>query len=269
MIEISARRGLRTALREVWEYRELAYFLVWRDIKVRYKQTLLGAAWAILQPFLLMVVFSVVLGKFAKLPSNGLPYPVFTFAALVPWMLFAQALTAASDSLVNNGHLVSKVYFPRILMPLAAAAACLVDFAIACTILVGLMLAYGIEPTINIAFVPLLALFAFAAALSIGIWLTALNVRYRDFKYAVPFMIQLWLFVTPVAYSSTLVPDEWRELYALNPMAGVVEGFRWALLGSTSSPGPMIAVSATVVAVVLAGGVAHFVRAERKFADVI
>jgi lipopolysaccharide transport system permease protein len=257
-------------LRELWSYRELLYFMVWRDVKVRYKQTAIGAGWAILQPFMMMVVFSIFLGKLAKIqPNNGIPYPVFVYTALVPWTLFAATLGASSDSLVGNANLISKVYFPRLLLPLAAAGSFIFDFLLAMVVLVGLMTYYGLHPGWGIVALPALVVLAVLTAVSVGIWLTALNVRYRDVRYAVPFLVQIWLFSSPVAYPSTLVPAHWRTLYGLNPMAGVVEGFRWALLGRGSAPGPLIAVSTAVVLVILAGGVYYFKRTERTFADVV
>lgn len=266
------RPGSRTfALRprELADYRELLFFFVWRDVKVRYKQTALGALWAVLQPFSMMIIFGVFLGHLAHVPSNGLPYPVFAYAALVPWTFFAQSLAGASDSLVSNANVVSKVYFPRLLLPAAAPFSFLLDFVIAFVLLIGMMAYYGIHPTLHILLLPLFVVLALVTALAIGLWLSALNVRYRDIRYAVPFIIQIWLFATPVAYPSTLVPHAWRTLYGLNPMAGVVEGFRWALLGADTSPGGMIAVSVAVVGVLLVGGLIFFQRVESTFADVI
>ena len=256
-------------LGELWEYRELLYFLTWRDIKVRYKQTALGAAWAIIQPFFTMVVFSVFFGRLAKLPSEGVPYPVFTYCALVPWTYFATALTQSSNSLVDHARLITKVYFPRLLVPAAAVIAGLVDLAIAFVVLVGMLLWYGVTPGPAVLLLPLLALLATLTALAVGLWLSALNVQYRDVKYTIPFLVQFWLFVTPVAYSSTLVPERWRPLYALNPMTGVVEGFRWALLGHRAAPGPMLLVSTASVLLLLVGGLFYFRRMEQRFADVV
>ncbi len=256
-------------LKELWEYRELLYFLIWRDIKVRYKQTALGAAWAILQPFLTMVVFSIFFGRLAKVPSDGIPYPIFAYAALVPWQLFAHALTESGNSLIANQHLIKKIYFPRLIIPLAAVLAGLVDFGVAFVVLIGMMLYYGIVPTAAIWLTPLFIGLAIATALSVGLWLSAMNVKYRDVRYTIPFLAQVWLFATPIAYPSSLVPESWRILYGLNPMAGVVEGFRWALLGKTGSPGPLVLVSAFAVAVLLAGGVVYFRRMEKTFADVV
>ncbi len=256
-------------LRELWEYRELLYFLTWRDIKVRYKQTALGAAWAVIQPFFTMVVFSVFFGRLAKLPSEGLPYPVFTYCALVPWTYFATALTQSSNSLVDHARLITKVYFPRILVPAGAVIAGLVDLAIAFVVLVGMLLWYGVMPGPAVLLLPFLALLATLTALAVGLWLSALNVQYRDVKYTIPFLVQFWLFVTPVAYSATLVPERWRALYALNPMTGVVEGFRWALLGHRAAPGPTLVVSTASVLLLLVGGLFYFRRMEQRFADVV
>ncbi len=256
-------------LTELWAYRELLYFLTWRDIKVRYKQTALGAAWAILQPVLTMVVFTVVFGKLAKIPSDGLPYPVFSFCALLPWQLFSYALSQASNSLVGSQNLITKVYFPRLIIPLSSVLAGLVDFAIAFVILLALMAGYGVRPGWQVVFLPLFVLFAMVAALAVGLWLSALNVEYRDVRYTIPFLTQFWLYASPVAYSSTLVPARWRVLFGLNPMAGVIDGFRWALTGRTSAPGPMTIVSAVVVLALLAGGLYYFRRMEKTFADVV
>lgn len=256
-------------LKELWEYHELLYFLIWRDIKVRYKQTVLGAAWAILQPFLTMVVFSIFFGKLAKIPSDGVPYPVFAYCALLPWQFFSNALTASGNSLVSNQGLITKVYFPRLVIPISAVLAGLVDFCISFVVLLMMMFYYGIVPTKAVLTLPLFLLFAIATALAVGLWLSALNVRYRDVRYTMPFLAQFWLFVTPVAYSSSLVPETWRTLYGLNPMAGVVEGFRWALLGKTGGIGPLMLLSALAVAVLLIGGLVYFRRMEKTFADVV
>jgi lipopolysaccharide transport system permease protein len=269
VLRIEPSRGwVALRVKELWEYRELLYFLVWRDIKVRYKQTALGAAWAILQPVLTMIVFTVFFGKLAKVPSDGIPYPVFVYAALLPWQLFAFALTESANSLVGNQNLIKKVYFPRLVMPLASVLAGLVDFGIAFLVLLALMLYYGVVPTFAIAVLPLYLLLAVATALSVGLWLSALNVQFRDVRYTIPFLTQFWMFATPVAYPSSLVPERWRAWYGLNPMAGVVEGFRWALLGKSGSPGPLLWVSALVVVLLLIGGLAYFRRMESTFADV-
>jgi lipopolysaccharide transport system permease protein len=257
------------ALGELWQYRELLFFFVWRDIKVRYKQTVFGAAWAVIQPVFTMLVFSVFFGRLAGVDSDGLPYPIFAYAALVPWTYFANAITAAGNSLVDQERIISKVYFPRLLMPLASVLAGLVDFSIAFVVLLGMIAWYGITITWAVLLLPLFILLAALAALAVGLWLAALNVQFRDVRYAIPFLVQFWLFATPVAYSSSLVPEQWRTLYGLNPMAGVVEGFRWTLLGQGSPPSPMLAVSALTVLVILVGGLYFFRRLEQSFVDVV
>lgn len=270
VLVLQPSKGLvRLNLRDVWTYRELLFFLVWRDVKVRYKQTVLGAAWAILQPVMTMVVFSVFFGRLAKMPSDGIPYPVFAFAALLPWQLFAHALSESSNSLVGSQHLITKVYFPRLIVPLAAVLAGLVDFAIAFAVLLALMWYYGIVPTAAIALLPLFVVFAIMTALAVGLWLSALNVKYRDVRYTIPFLTQLWMFATPVAYPSSLVPQHWRALFGLNPMAGVVEGFRWALLGKAEGPGPLLAMSVVAVVLLLVGGLMYFRQMETTFADLV
>ena len=236
-------------------------------MKVRYKQTVLGAAWAILQPVMTMVVFSIFFGRFAKMPSDGVPYPVFAFAALLPWQLFVYALSESANSLVGSQNLITKVYFPRLIVPLASVLAGLVDFAIASVVLLGLMWYYGIAPTRAVIFLPLFVALAVATALAVGLWLSSLNVKYRDVRYTIPFLTQFWLFATPVAYPTSIVPEQWRPLLGLNPMAGVVEGFRWALLGKAEGPGPLLAVSVIVVALMLIGGLVYFRQTERTFAD--
>jgi lipopolysaccharide transport system permease protein len=256
-------------LNGLWEYRELLYFLVWRDIKVRYKQTVLGAAWAIIQPFFTMVVFSIFFGRLAGIPSDGLPYPIFAYCALLPWQLFSHAITESGNSLVANQNLITKVYFPRLVIPISAVLAGLMDFGIAFLVLLGMMAYYGIAPMMAVLTLPLFILLAIATALAVGLWLSALNVQYRDVRYTIPFLAQFWLFVTPIAYPSSLVPEGWRVLYGLNPMAGVVEGFRWALLGTANAPGPMLAVSVAVVVALLVGGLYYFRRMEKTFADVV
>lgn len=255
-------------LRDLWLYRELLYFLTWRDIKVRYKQTVLGAAWAILQPFFTMVVFSIFFGRLAKVPSEGIPYPIFAYSALLPWSYFSGALDRAGNSLVGSSHLITKVYFPRLAIPISAVMAGLVDFGIAFVVLLVMMVYYRMSPTAAVLTLPLFLLLAVATALAVGLWLSALNVQYRDVRYTIPFLTQFWLFATPIAYPSSLVPEQWRALYGLNPMAGVVEGFRWALLGKTP-PGPLLAVSVSVVVLLLIGGLYYFRRMERTFADVV
>lgn len=255
-------------LRELWDYRELLYFLTWRDVKVRYKQTALGAAWAIIQPLFMMLIFSLFFGRLAKMPSDGIPYPIFTFCALLPWQLFAHALTESSNSLVANERLITKVYFPRLVVPMAAVLGGLVDFGVAFVILLVMMAYYGIVPTSAIAILPAFVVLAIMTALAVGLWLSALNVKYRDVRYTINFLIQFWLFATPIAYPSSLVPERWRPLYGLNPMVGVVEGFRWALLGA-KPPGAMLWVSVSVVILLLVGGLFYFRRMEQEFADVV
>ncbi|MDQ3605425.1 MAG: ABC transporter permease [Gemmatimonadota bacterium] len=264
-----ARGWVSIGLEELWQYRELLYFLVWRDIKVRYKQTALGASWAIIQPFFTMVVFSLFFGQLAKIPSDGVPYPVFSFAALVPWTFFANGLLLSGRSLVGSQNLIQKVYFPRLAIPIAAVLSGIVDFVLAFAVLLGLMLFYGMTPTTNMIFVPALLLLALVSALGVGLWLSALNVRYRDVGYIMPFLVQVWLFATPIAYPSSLLEEPWRTVYGLNPMAGVVEGFRWALLGTETAPGAMIGVSAAVALVILLSGALHFRRMEAAFADIV
>jgi lipopolysaccharide transport system permease protein len=256
-------------LKELWEYRELLYFLVWRDVKVRYKQTALGAAWAVIQPLMMMAVFSLFFGYLARVPSDGIPYPIFTFCALLPWQLFSHALTESSNSLVANERLITKVYFPRLVVPIAAVLGGMVDFAIAFALLLVMMLYYGIAPTWAIVALPGFILLAVLTALGVGLWLSALNVQYRDVRHTIGFLVQFWLFATPVAYSSSIIPERWRPLYGLNPMAGVVEGFRWALLGKSQAPGALLAVSIVVVVLVLVGGLYYFRRMEQEFADVV
>jgi lipopolysaccharide transport system permease protein len=255
-------------LSDLWAYRELLYFFVWRDVKVRYKQTLLGAGWAIIQPLMTMVVFTIFFGHLAKVPSDGLPYPVFSLIALVPWTYFASALAGCSTSLSGYQHIISKVYFPRLIIPISAVIAPLVDFAIGFVIVVGFMAWYRIVPGPSIVWLPAFMMLALATAASVGVWLAALNVRYRDVRYVVPFVVQLWMFATPVAYPASLVPARWRAVYGLNPMAGVIEGFRWALAGGPP-PGVITLVSAAVVIVLIAGGAVYFRRLEGTFADVI
>jgi len=256
-------------LRELWEYRELLYFLIWRDIKVRYKQTALGAAWAIIQPFFTMVVFSLFFGRLAKVPSDNIPYPIFSFAALVPWTFFASGLSQSSNSLVGSANLITKVYFPRLTIPLASVLSGVVDFALAFVVLLGMMLFYRMAPTINILWLPLFLMLALITSLGVGLWLSALNVEYRDVRYVVPFITQFWLFVTPIAYPSSLLHEPWRTIYGLNPMVGVVEGFRWALLGTKTAPGPIIAVSSTAAMIILITGAFYFRRMEKTFADIV
>jgi len=256
-------------LSELWEYRELLYFLVWRDIKVRYKQTALGASWAIIQPFFTMVVFSLFFGRLARMPSDGIPYPIFSFAALVPWSFFANGLSQSSNSLVGSSNLITKVYFPRLIIPLASSFSGVVDFLIAFAVLIVMMLYYSLLPTFNVVWLPLFFLLAMVTSLGVGLWLSALNVEYRDVRFIVPFITQFWLFVTPIAYPSSLLPEPWHTLYGLNPMVGVVEGFRWALLGTKTAPGPIIAVSSAAAIVILITGALYFRRMEKTFADIV
>lgn len=260
------RRGL--GLRELWGARELLYFLTWRDVKVRYKQTVLGAGWAILQPLLTMVVFTVFFGRLAKVPSDGLPYPIFSFAALLPWTYFAQSMAQSSNSLVGSSNLLKKIYFPRLVIPLSSVLSGLVDFATAFIVLLAMMVYYDVAVTPAILMVPVFLALASLAALGIGLWLSALNVKYRDVRYTIPFLTQIWLFATPVAYPSSMVDEPWRTLFGLNPMAGVVEGFRWAILGS-APPGGMIWISVGVSLVLLYTGLRYFRKVERSFADVV
>ena len=269
-LRLQARRGWAALdLREVWAYRELLAFQAARDVKVRYQQTILGAAWAVVQPVTQMVVFSLFFGRMLGVSSDGVPYPVFAYCALLPWQLFAFALTQSSNSLVDNAHLVTKVYFPRLLLPLASVMAGLVDFAIAFAVLLGLMLWYGIAPTLAIVALPLFVALAIAAALSAGLWLSALNVQYRDVRYTLPFLTQILFFVTPIVYPASKVPERWLWAYGLNPMAGVVEGFRWALLGHRAPSMPMLAASVAMTVLLLLGGLFYFRRMERRFADVV
>ncbi|HEX6050121.1 MAG TPA: ABC transporter permease [Gemmatimonadaceae bacterium] len=254
---------------ELWRYRELLFFLVWRDLKVRYKQTLLGVGWAVLQPVLTMVVFTLFFGKLAGVPSEGQPYALFSFAGLVPWTFFANGLTQSSNSVVASQNLVSKIYFPRILLPTATVLSGVADLAIAMVVLFMMLVYYGVTPGFAVAWLVPLTMLAFVTALAVGLWLSALNVKYRDVRYVVPFLTQLWLFATPIAYPASLVPEPWRSVYALNPMVGVVEGFRWALLGQRNAPGSVIAVSAVAAFVALIGGVLYFQRTEVVFADVV
>ncbi|MBI2061491.1 MAG: ABC transporter permease [Nitrospirae bacterium] len=254
---------------EIWNYRELLYFLIWRDIKVRYKQTAIGAAWAIIQPFFTMVVFSLFFGKLARIPSDGQPYPVFSYVALLPWTYFSNALSQSTQSIVSHQNLITKIYVPRLILPLSSVVSGLVDLAIAFGMLLLLMVYFRVAPTAAVWTLPLFILLAMMTALGVGLWLCALNVKYRDVRYVLGFLVQFWMFATPVVYPASLVPEKWRTLYGLNPMAGVVEGFRWALLGTPHPAGGLIAVSTAVVLAVLAGGLLYFRRMERTFADVI
>lgn len=264
-----AKGWVSLKLVELWNYRELLYFLIWRDVKVRYKQTALGAAWAIIQPFFTMVVFSLFFGKLAKISSDGIPYPVFAYAALVPWTFFASGMAQSSNSLVSSSNLIKKVYFPRLIIPISTALSEIVDFTLAFLVLIAMMFYYGIVPTWNLLWLPLFLLLALTTSLGVGLWLSALNVKYRDVRYIIPFITQFWMFATPIAYPSSLLSEPWRTLYALNPMVGVVEGFRWALLGSNAAPGPMIAASASASLLILISGAFYFRRMEKTFADMV
>lgn len=264
-----SRGWLALDVKELWAYRDLLFFLAWRDISVRYKQTVLGAAWAIIQPFFSMVVFSIFFGRLGKIPSDGVPYPIFSYAAMLPWQYFAGAISAGSTQIVANSNLITKVYFPRLIIPLASVIPPAVDFAIAFVVLLGMMAFYRVAPTWNIIFLPLFLLLALVTALGVSLWLSALNVQYRDIRYAVPFVVQFWMFASPVTYPSSMVPDEWRLLYGLNPMVGVVEGFRWALLGTNNGPDAMTAVSVLISLALLVSGAYYFRRMEKTFADMI
>ncbi len=270
MILIQPTQGwVSLKLHELWEYRELLYFLVWRDVKVRYKQTVLGAAWAIIQPFMAMVVFSIFFGKLAKMPSDGIPYPLFAYAALVPWSFFANGLSQSSNSLVGSAHLITKVYFPRLVVPISSVISGIVDFVLAFLVLLGMIFYFGVFPTFNVIWLPFLLALAFVTALGVGMWFSALNVEFRDVRYVVPFLTQFWMFATPIVYPSSLLSEPWRTLYGLNPMVGVVEGFRWALLGAETAPGPMIIVSSLAAVIILIGGAFYFRKMEKTFADLV
>lgn len=262
-------RWLDFNLRELWDYRELLYFFVWRDLKVRYKQTAIGALWAILQPFLTMLVFSLFFGRLAHIPSNGLPHSIFYYSALLAWIYFAGALQHATNTMVENQRVITKVYFPRLLLPMASVASGLVDLAFGFIVFLGMMVYYGIAPGRAILLMPLFLLLAVLTALGVGLWLSALNAIYRDVRYVVPFLIQFWMFASPVAYPSSLVPERWRALYGLNPMAGVVEGFRWSLTGHGQPPNVMLFASTAMVLLLLAGGVVYFQKMEGTIADVV
>jgi len=256
-------------LRELWIYRELVYFLTWRDLKVRYKQTALGAGWAVLQPVLSMVVFTIFFGQLLNVPSEGVPYPIFSYAALLPWGVFAKALNDTGRSLVSNRSMLTKIYFPRMVIPLASVFSSLADFLIAFVVMLGLMYYYQIAPTSNIWTLPLFLLLAVITALGVGLWLSAMNVLYRDIGYMIPYITQLWFYLTPIVYPASKVPEQWQFFYALNPMVGVVEGFRWALLGTADAPSPMIAVSAFISLALFVTGMFYFRRMERTFADMV
>src|SRR5467141_877432 len=267
VVRIEPPRGwLELRLKEVWEYRELLYFFAMRDIKIRYKQTAIGVLWVVLQPLLTMLVFTLFFGRLAKLPSQGLPYPVFYFAALIPWTYFAYALQTTTNVVVDNQRLITKVYFPRLILPISTALSGLVDFSIGFVVLAIFTFAYGIRPTVAALWLPVLLILAVATALGVGLWMSALNALYRDVRYVIPFVIQFWMFASPVAYASTLVPARWRWLYGLNPMAGVIDGFRWAITGRGQAPGLLLLASACAVALVVLGGLFFFNRMESTVA---
>ena len=257
-------------LRDIWVYRELVFFMIWRDIKVRYKQTLLGAAWAVIQPVMTMLVFNFIFGSVAKVPTDGIPYPIFSYTALLPWGLFVTALNQASRSLTSNHNMITKVYFPRLVLPMASVLAGLVDFAIAFVIMLGMMWYFDVTPTISVLWtLPLFLLLAIITALGVALWLSAINVKYRDVNYALPFLTQFWLFITPVAYSANVISEKWQLVYSLNPMAGVVNGFRWALLGAGNGPDLALWVSTGISVLILVSGLFYFRNMERTFADTI
>ena len=267
---IEASQGwVSLGLGELWDYRELIYFFIWRDIKVRYKQTILGGAWAIIQPLFTMLIFSVFFGRLARVPSESVPYPIFTFTALVPWQFFATGVTQSSTSLVVGSNLVKKVYFPRLALPISKVLAGGVDFLLAFAMLLVLMVYYGIRPTAHVIWLPFFLLLALTTSLGVSVWFSAMHVQFRDVQYAVPFLVQAWLFATPIAYPSTLLPEPWRTIYGINPMVGVVEGFRWALLGTKTAPGPIVAISSLASIALLVSGTFYFRRLEKTFADVV
>jgi len=257
-------------LRDLWVYRELIFFMIWRNLKVRYKQTLLGATWAIIQPLMTMIVFNFIFGNVAKVPTDNIPYPIFSYTALLPWGLFTTALNQASRSLTTNQNMVTKIYFPRLVLPISSVLAGLVDFAIAFVILIGLMIYYGVTPAWNVLWtLPFFLLLSIITALGVALWLSAINVQYRDVNYALPFLTQFWLFITPVAYSASVISAKWQLVYSLNPMAGVVNGFRWALLGAGSGPDLALWISVGISLLVLISGLFYFRNMERTFADTI
>jgi lipopolysaccharide transport system permease protein len=264
-----ANRWFDPNLEEIWEFRELLYFFVWRDLKVRYKQTAIGAAWAVLQPFMTMIVFSLFFGSLAHIPSNGLPYPILYYSALLPWMYFSGALQNATNTMVEHQRVITKVFFPRLLLPMSAVLSGLVDLAIGFVVFLGMMMYYGIHPGRAVLLLPFFILLAVLTALGVGLWLSALNAIYRDVRYVLPFLVQFWMFASPVAYPSSLVPQRWRWLYSLNPMAGVIDGFRWALTGRGAPPTALMAASSVMVLVVVAGGIVYFQKMEGTIADVV
>jgi lipopolysaccharide transport system permease protein len=270
VVRIDSRRDwLALDLAELWAYRELLYFFVWRDIKVRYKQTVIGAAWAVLQPVMTMLVFSLFFGKLAKIPSQGLPYPIFYYCALLPWMYFATAMQAATNVVVEQQRVITKVYFPRVVLPISSVLSGLLDFVISFVVFIGMMFYYHIAPTTAVVWLPAFTLLAVLTALGVGLWLSALNALYRDVRYVLPFLVQFWMFASPVAYPSSLVPAKWRWLYGLNPMTGVIEGFRWALTGHGQPPGVLLAASSVAVGLLVLGGLIYYHAVEGKIADVV
>jgi lipopolysaccharide transport system permease protein len=260
---------MRLDLKAVWQYRDLLYLMIWREIKVRYKQTAIGVGWAVFQPLMTMVIFTVIFGNFAKLPSDGVPYPVFAFAALLPWIYFSQATTRGGMGLVTHANLLTKVYFPRLIIPIAAVIAPAVDFFVSFWILLGLMLWFGIAPTWGVLALPLFMIVALLTALSVSLWLAPVNVKYRDVGHTIPFLMQLWMYASPVAYSVSMIPEKWRLLYSLNPMVGVIEGFRWALLGKQSPDFTVMALGSGVVLTLVFSGIVYFKSMERMFSDVV
>jgi len=264
-----SRGWVSLRLSELWRYRELVYFLTWRDVKVRYKQTILGAAWALLQPFLTMLVFSVSSGRLAQVPSDGVPYPLFTLAALVPWTFFSNALTQSSNSLVGNANLITKVYFPRLIVPTATVLSGVIDFVLAFFLLLAMMAYYDVTPAVTVLWIPLFLTLVVAVSLGAGLWLSAMNVQFRDVRYTVPFLTQFWLFATPIAYPSSMLHAPWRTLFGINPMVGAVEGFRWAMLGASAAPLAVVAMSSMTAVAVLVTGALYFRRMERTFADIV
>ncbi len=258
------------SISELWQYREVIYFLAWRELKSRYKQTVFGASWAIFQPLVQMLIFSVIFGKVAKIPSDGIPYPIFSYAALVPWTFFANSINKAAASLVGGSSMVNRIYFPRLALPLSTVLATMFDFVLAFSVLLVMMVYYGVYPTGNVVWLPLLLLLAVATSLGVSLSLAAMNVQFRDVRHVLPFLIQAWMYATPVVYPASMIHDPfWRLIYSLNPMVGVVEGFRWALLGTNTAPGPSILISAAVAVTILIGGAYYFKRMERTFADVV
>ena len=270
VVRITARRGwMALDVAEFWAYRELLYFFIWRDIKVRYKQTVIGAAWAVLQPVLTMIVFSLFFGKLAKIPSGGLPYPIFYYSALLPWMYFSTAMQGATSIVVDNQRVITKIYFPRVVLPIASVLSGLLDFAISFGVFLIMMFYYHIVPTASAVWMPAFLLLAVLTALGVGLWLSALNALYRDVRYVVPFLVQFWMFASPVAYPSSLVPAKWRWLYGLNPMAGVIEGFRWSLTGHGQPPGILLAASSAAVVLLVLSGLVYYHAVEGTMADVV